>query len=351
MDADAVDEGIGALPAVPLLPALAGRLESVHGALATLAMRIDAVAAAMGSFRSTFGDRVDDYAETVARIQRGAAADLHEQRRGTERLVAELRRGVSDNDAALRHLAGRVDDVVSAMTDLARLVADRLPEAVGPTLDEVGEAVAEHAATALGSSFGAVRAELDEVRARVGALGPLGAAVLELGQGFDLLRDELVRSTRNDDIDEVRATVEAVRAEVARATGRRVLVEVRDALVALGGDPRLDRTLAELEELRGEVASGLGAAREEIRLLKRRLVVRAQAPVHLDDAQIDAIADAVLARLPAAATEADVDVDIDAVAGAVAAVVIDHLDDRYPRVDTVEAGEEPGRPRPERRRR
>ena len=399
---------VGDAPTVPLLPALAGRLETIHGALATLAMRIDAVAAAMGTFRSTFGDRVDDYTETVAQLQRATAADLDEQRRSTQRLVAELRRGVSGNDTALRRLTGQVDDVVAGIGDLARRAeAEPEVEPAGPTLDEVGAAVAEHAAVVLRTSFETLRAELDEVREAVGALGPLGAAVLELGHGFDLLRDELARGVGRSELDElrvavdalradggrdlavaelvdgveaVRIDVEAVRADVARAAGRRELAEVRDALAALGdGDARLDRVLADLEGLRHEVTTGLaaaapadggevlgavrleldalgerldaglGAARDEIHLLKRRLAVRAKAPVNLDGGQLDAIADAVAARLPAAAPAPGV--DIDAVAGVVAAQVIEHLERRLEIAAPAEAKEEPAPEGAGRRRR
>ncbi|MBA2496892.1 MAG: hypothetical protein H0V33_07330 [Acidimicrobiia bacterium] len=286
---------VGDAPA--LLPALAGRLETIHGALATLAMRIDAVAAAMGTFRSTFGDRVDDYTETVAQLQRATAADLDEQRRSTERLVAELRRGVSGNDTALRRLTGQVDDVVAGIGDLARRAeAEPEVEPAGPTLDEVGAAVAEHAAVVLRTSFETLRAELDEVREAVGALGPLGAAVLELGHGFDLLRDELARSVRLE-------------------------------LDALG--ERLD--------------AGLGAARDEIHLLKRRLAVRAKAPASLDGDQLDAIADAVMGRMaPAApAPDIDIEIDIDTMAEAVAARVVEHLERRSGPAPEALAKEEP----------
>lgn len=343
---DEVDDGwiatdvVSEAPAVPLLPALAGRLETIHGALATLAMRIDAVAAAMGTFRSTFGDRVDDYTETVAQLQRAAAADLDEQRRNTERLVAELRRGVSENDAALRRITGKVDGVVAGIGDLARR-ADAEPEVevAGPTLDEVGVAVAEHAAVVLRTSFEAVRAELDEVREAVGALGPLGAAVVELGHGFDLLRDELGRAGGRGELDELRASVDALSADGGRDLAVAELVDgveaVRVELAALGG--RLD--------------AGLGAARDEVHLLKRRLAVRAKAPVNLDGDQLDAIADAVAARLapPAPATG----VDIDTVAGLVAAQVIEHLERRSETVAPAEAEVEvePAAERAGRRRR
>lgn len=318
VDADVVQDA----PAVPLLPALAGRLETIQGALATLALRMDAVAAALGSFRATFGDRVDDYTETVAQFQRTATVELDEQRRGTERLVAELRRGVSDNDTALRRLAGRVEDVVVAVGDLARRPeGEQAPEPVGPTLDEVGEAVADHAVAALRSSFEALRVELDRVRKAVGALGPLGAAVLELGEEFDRLRDEVSTGL----------------AAAGPPDAGVVVVAVRTELDALGR--RLD--------------AGLGAARDEIHLLKRRLAVRAKAPVTLDGDQLDAIADAVLARLPTAppAPDVDVDVDVDAVAGAVAARVIEHLERRSEVVAEAEAKEEPAPERPARRRR
>lgn len=320
---------VGDAPA--LLPALAGRLETIHGALATLAMRIDAVAAAMGTFRSTFGDRVDDYTETVAQLQRATAADLDEQRRSSERLVAELRRGVSGNDTALRRLTGQVDDVVAGIGDLARRAeAEPEVEPAGPTLDEVGAAVAEHAAVVLRTSFETLRAELDEVREAVGALGPLGAAVLELGHGFDLLRDELARAVGRSELDELRVAVDALRADGGRDLA---VAEVRDALAALG--ERLD--------------AGLGAARDEIHLLKRRLAVRAKAPVNLDGGQLDAIADAVAARLPAAAPAPGV--DIDAVAGVVAAQVIEHLERRFEIAAPAEAKGEPAPEGAGRRRR
>jgi hypothetical protein len=186
LDSDVVDdELLDALPAVPLLPALAGRLESIHGALATLAMRIDAVAAAMGSFRSTFGDRVDDYTETVAQLQRAAAVELDEQRRLTGRLVAELRRGVSDNGTALQRLVGRVDDVVTGLEgveamriDLEAVRADVAKGAgrrdqviahLGVLRGEVAAAFGAAGPAAAGEVLAAVRPELEALGARLDA--------------------------------------------------------------------------------------------------------------------------------------------------------------------------------------
>jgi hypothetical protein len=103
---------------VPLLPALVGRLDNVNTTISTLAMRIDALGATTNNFHTVFTERLSDYIDTVAHLTRSQQEVLEEYRHGNDRTVAELRRAVAESDALLRHVAGRIDEVV---TDIASL--------------------------------------------------------------------------------------------------------------------------------------------------------------------------------------------------------------------------------------
>jgi uncharacterized coiled-coil protein SlyX len=142
------------LPAVPLLPAIAGQVDALDGHLKALAMRLDVIGASAAAMRTAHGERIDGYAEAAAATARRADEALEEQRRSTERSLAELRRGLDGHDELLRRLAGRVEQVAtdtSATLAIARGRAE--PEgSAGPVVDLAGvEARLDELADALGA--------------------------------------------------------------------------------------------------------------------------------------------------------------------------------------------------------
>lgn len=260
-------DGDASLPALPLLPAMAGRLESVHGALATLSMRLDALVTATAAFRSVVADRLGDYSDTVARLHRVQAAELEEYRHGTERLVAELRRNMGDNDEALRKLTSRVEEI----------------------------------GIELGAFNELVRTTIADSRATSTATEKLSIQVTE---GLDSFGERMI-----DRLDESQSAAE-------------------DAITAARGEmAKLRRELAELRKVRTEPTGGgvreeLAALRDELAQLRRRIGVRAKSPsdqgsahagpaqLVLDDEQLARIVDAVgnrIGRLAPTFTAAQLD--------------------------------------------
>jgi hypothetical protein len=174
------DDGPGGdnLPAV--LPAMVGRLETVHGAVATLSMRIDALVAATNNVRSSLTDRVTEYAETMAQLVRSQASDVEDYRHGTERVTGELRRSLAEGDDALRRLSSRVEEIAGDVTMLGDLLrahqgdnrevlegGEQLARTVTEGLDSFGQRVLdglENATAATGDVAAVVRAEMSTLR-------------------------------------------------------------------------------------------------------------------------------------------------------------------------------------------
>jgi hypothetical protein len=120
---DALD-GDDLLPAVPLLPTIAGRVDALGAMLRTIAMRIDSLAATTTAFRSAVTDRIDEYADVVTGLSRQSDQTLDDYRRANERTVADLRRGLAAHDELLHRTTGRLDELgtdVSTLIDLVRL--------------------------------------------------------------------------------------------------------------------------------------------------------------------------------------------------------------------------------------
>lgn len=111
---------------MPLLPAVAARLESIESSIAMLAIRVDALGATTNGVRSSLSDRLAEYADTVARLTRSQQDMLEEYHHGNERAVTELRRSVTESDDVVRRLEARVDELVTdvaSLTEIARTLA------------------------------------------------------------------------------------------------------------------------------------------------------------------------------------------------------------------------------------
>jgi hypothetical protein len=124
LDGDDTDEGDDLLPAVPLLPTIAGRVDALGAMLRTIAMRVDTLAATTTAFRSAVTDRIDEYADVVTGLSRQSDQTLDDYRRANERTIADLRRGLAAHDELLHRTAGRLDELgtdVSTLIDLVRL--------------------------------------------------------------------------------------------------------------------------------------------------------------------------------------------------------------------------------------
>jgi hypothetical protein len=265
VDGAGADDAARDVPPVPLLPAMAGRLESVHSALATLSMRLDALVTATAAFRSVVSDRLNDYADTVARLHRVQAAELEDYRHGTERLVAELRRAMGDNDEALRKLTSRVEEI----------------------------------GIELGAFNEAVRATIADSRATSSAAEKLS---LQVAEGLDAFGERMI-----DRLDESQGAAESA---IAAAGGE--MTKLRRELAALRKAPRAEVADGRAAGAGVGVGEELAAIREELSQLRRRIGVRAKttsaastpaapapapAKLVLDDEQLARIVDAVGNRI------------------------------------------------------
>lgn len=254
---DEHDDGVGfethLLPAVPLLPAIAGRVDALDGQLRALGLRIDVLSNSVAAVRTAIGDRIDGYADTAAATARQAENALEEHRRSTERAVTEVRRALAGTEDVLRRLAARVDEV---STDVASLLA----AAMAHRLDAVGDSTGSEAPeTAVLDAVAGLDERLAGVAGRLGVLDGL--------DGLDARLRGLEERVAGLD-ERLGERLAGVAGRVAGADDRVVELDGHVAGLAarLGAlDERLDGVaehLAGLEDRVGGLAEHLGALGE-----------------------------------------------------------------------------------------
>lgn len=125
-DEDQVDQRRGgARPTVTTQELiLAGRTDSLQAALASIALRIDALTSTTSTFRNLVSDRITDYAEQVGRLATSAAGDLDDYRHLHERAIDQIRRSVGDAEDNIRRLSRSVGDLDAKMAALIAAVRD-----------------------------------------------------------------------------------------------------------------------------------------------------------------------------------------------------------------------------------
>lgn len=199
------------VPAVPLLPAIAGRIEGLDGQLRALGIRLDALASSIGAVRTAVGDRVDAYADAAAATARQADTALEDHRRSTERAISEVRRGLTSTDEVLRRLEARLDEVA---TDVASLVGS-MP-AAAPTPVTTGGADAE-----VVERLGAIEERLRPVGDRLASveetLARVGGVERSLGEVRSLVEvvvDTMPSSAEGSGVDIAERVAEAVLARI-----------------------------------------------------------------------------------------------------------------------------------------
>ncbi len=103
---------------------LAGRSDSLQAALASIALRIDALTSTTSTFRNLVSDRITDYAEQVGRLATGAAGDLDDYRHLHERALEQIRRSVGEAEDNIRRLSRSVGDLDTKVGSLVAAVRD-----------------------------------------------------------------------------------------------------------------------------------------------------------------------------------------------------------------------------------
>ena len=249
-NAERVESGDAAegrnLPAT--LPVMAGRLETVHGSIATLSMRIDSLAGATNALRSQLTDRVTEYAETLARLARTQATDLDDYRHTTERITGELRRSLGDQEETLARVANRVEEIAGDVTGLQESM--RSQQAESRSVLATGEHLTR-----------TVTEGLDSFGARV--LDQLEGAATSADEGLTVVRAE-VAGLRRDMAELRRARIDVsllaeIRSEVgllSETVGQ--WTDPADPLAALSAEMKALRT-----EVTTDVTQGLDQLRED----------------------------------------------------------------------------------------
>lgn len=136
------------------------RPEALHGALSTLALRVEALVGATSTNRTSVTERLNDHIDTVGRIARSQMADLAEFQQTNERALSDVRRVLQGSDDLLHGLTERLgelradvvalqrqlDEVREGQDRLAKVI-ELVPAETAPSADTVEQ-------------FDAIRAEL-----------------------------------------------------------------------------------------------------------------------------------------------------------------------------------------------
>ncbi|MEY2452104.1 MAG: hypothetical protein QOD92_1678 [Acidimicrobiaceae bacterium] len=204
-------------PTGPLLPALMGRLETVHGSITSLGMRIDALGQSITTSGTAIADQLNEYGETVAQLARAQGEALDEYRHGNERSVSELRRSLTASDELNRRLSERVDELVSDTASLTEMIHSLDPGAVQRQDASSSTAVADLLTLGeeLSRELVALREDVVLLKRRLGVRSrsaPTTAPALDEGKLAERVAERVATSIptpalHEDDIDRIVAAL------------------------------------------------------------------------------------------------------------------------------------------------
>ncbi len=221
---------------------LAGRSDSLQAALASIALRIDALTSTTSTFRNLVSDRLTDYAEQVGRLAAGAASDLDDYRHLHERSLEQIRRSVGDAEDNLRKLSRMVGDLELKTVGLVAAVREN-GDAVDHLLSE-----RDHVSDTLLRS-------LDRVGLQVQT--GLEQGLEETAASMARLEDavaELAAGGSGQSVDRLDAMIAALTKERERQLA--VSAQLQDSLVALADDrARSGDNIGRLEQAIGAVTT------------------------------------------------------------------------------------------------
>jgi uncharacterized protein YoxC len=318
---------------------LAGRSDSLQAALASIALRIDALTSTTSTFRNLVSDRITDYAEQVGRLATSAAGDLDDYRHVHERALEQIRRSVGEAEDNVRRLGrsvGDLDSKVGALVAAVRETGDaidqisserdqvsdtlvRSMERVEDALSEITEGKGATSFARLGDMIAALAGERDRQNA---AFSQLEAVVVALADDREHGADVLVRLERavNDmtvgrergqakalsrleaRLDEIASAMAGFSGEDVAGTLSRLdnrLKEMTTELV-VGRDRETARALAQLSAQVDGIAGLVAEGRTDLSPIEARLNRMARSttqapPVDLAElyARLDELADVV----------------------------------------------------------
>ena len=290
VDAEAVDDDDDDQPATPRPTVttqeliLAGRSDSLQAALASIALRIDALTSTTSTFRNLISDRITDYAEQVGRLGASAAGDLDDYRHLHERAIEQIRRSVSDAEDNVRRLSRSVGDLdakVGALVAAVRESGDAIDQIISDrdqvsdtlvrSLERVEDALTELTEGRIASSFARLG---DMINALAGERDRQGAvwnqfehAVVALADEREHAADVLSRLERS--VGEMTVGRERGLAKVLARLEARV-DEIGASMTGISGDEiatTLSRVDARLKEMSTDLV--VGRDRETARALSQ----------------------------------------------------------------------------------
>jgi len=281
-------------------------LRILEPSVTDLVRDFEALVSTMSTFRDVVSGHLHGYVEEVELMETVSTGYLKEYRDAHVRALTDLRRVVGDNPAWAQWLGESVKEMTAAVDDAAQSLRDFGNDArqgVARSDDAVDHMT--DAVRWLGEQLQTSLRELRSVVAPAGADANEGA----LAESWAAVARGLSRL--------------AEAGEGARAGERET------SMLALAGDPRIEKQLARLtEEVRTSRAldeslfedllaklreqqsalgdeglrKELGRMADEIQALRRRLGLRAKAQATLDAEQLDAIAEAVVSALGGSST-------------------------------------------------
>lgn len=254
---------------------LAGRSDSLQAALASIALRIDALTSTTSTFRNLISDRITDYAEQVGRLGASAAGDLDDYRHLHERALDQIRRSVGEAEDNIRRLSRSVGDMDSKVAALVAAVREsgdavdqmiserdqvsdslvRSLERIEDTLAEITEGKGASSFARLGEMIGALLGERDRQSA---VWSQLEQVVVALADDREHEADVMARLERG--ISEMTVGRERGLAKaLARLEAR--IDEVATSMTGLSGD-ELAATLSRLDTRLKEMSTDLVVGRD-----------------------------------------------------------------------------------------
>lgn len=248
--------------------ALAARLETIDQTVSTLGMRVDALVTSTTSYRAALTDRLTEYTDLVTKLTRAQASDLEEYRNANERLLADLRQGLTSSEETLERVGSRIDSLLSDAEDSdddSRRTLDEVrsileaQERLGRSLTESLERFAEEVATRLSAAEGAVgagsttAAKLDKVEQELASTGQIAAESWS-------------------EIAGLRAKVDAILETSANESGKvsTVLDQMKETLLDVASGEVVGALWDELRQMKATLQamvdeSGAGAADQDLR--------------------------------------------------------------------------------------
>lgn len=364
---------------------LAGRTDSLQAALASIALRIDALTSTTSTFRNLVSDRITDYAEQVGRLAASASGDLDDYRHIHERAIEQIRRSVGDAEDNLRRVGRSVGDLdakvgaliaavresgdaVDQITSDRDTVSDSLVrslERVEDALTELTEGKSAASFARLGDMIGTLAGERDRQSA---VWTELEQAVVALADDRERGADMLARLERavtemtvgrergltkalsrlEARIDEVATAMTGLSGDDLAATLSRLDTRLKEMSTELvvGRDRETSRALAQLSAQVDEIAGLVAEGRTDLSPIEARLNRMArsapQAQIDLAEvyARLDDLAEAVAQRSTPNVRDmaADVAAHLEITPDPTWAAAIERLERLLPSLESMRAG-------------